>query len=182
MATSIPASIAAASSSNTAVPVNEAGLVRLIQISRFDCVTSDDSTDAADFPWSKGISHWLGGGPGGAVWNISELRCAVEFQTSCAQGEADAELRIGGAISGSERAKIARAGIQQITFRLMAEHWEKHFDQGSPLTKRFPYQTTTFSASVTASCQAPQVFGPSMGPRLEFADDHHFTAGFAKGE
>jgi hypothetical protein len=35
---------------------------------------------------------------------------------------------------------------------------------------------------VTASCQAPEMVGPSTGPRLEFADDHHFTAGFARGE
>jgi hypothetical protein len=110
------------------------------------------------------------------------LRCAVEFQTGCAQGEADTELRIGGAISGSKRARIDRPGAQQVTFRLLAKQWEKHFDQGSPPTKRFPYQTATFSASVMVSCQAPEVFGPSTGPRLEFADDDHFTAGFAKGE
>jgi hypothetical protein len=161
---------------------SDGGQGRLIQISRFDCVTSDDAADAAEFPWTKGISHWSGGGPGGAAWNAGALRCAVEFQTSCAMGHADVELRIGGAISGSERATINRAAAQQITFRLVAQQWERHLDQASPRTKGFPYRTATFSASVTASCQAPEMVGPSTGPRLEFADDHHFTAGFARGE
>jgi hypothetical protein len=169
-------------SDNGAAAARSAGQDRLTQISRFDCVPSSDVTDDAEFPWSKGVSHWSGGGPSGATWNAGELHCAVEFQTRCAQGNADIELRVGGALSGSERPTISRAGAQQISFRLLARKWEKHFDQVSPPTKRVPYRTATFSASVTVSCKAPEVAGPSMGPRLEFADDHHFTAGFAEGE
>jgi hypothetical protein len=155
---------------------------RLIRISRFDCATSADLDGVADFPWSKGLSLWAGGGPGGAAWNVSALRCAVELQTTCTRGTADIELRIGGALSEARNAKIEHAGLQQVTFELAADRWEPHLDQESPLTQRFPYRTATFSASVTASCEAPEAFGPSEGPRLEFADDRHFTAGFASGE
>lgn len=159
-----------------------AGQGRLIQISRFDCVTPEEVTDENAFPWIKGISRWSGGGPSGATWNASELRCVVELQTDCARGQADIELRVAGAIVASKSATIHRAGTQQITFHLIARQWEKHFDQMSPVTKRFPYRTATFSASATASCSAPEAIGPSAGPRREFTDDQHFTAGFAKGE
>jgi hypothetical protein len=155
---------------------------RLVRISRFDCATSADVEDVAEFPWSKGISLWSGGGPGGAAWNVSKLRCAVELQTTCARGAADIELRIGSALSEARQLKIEHAGIQHVTFDLAPERWEPHLDQESPLTQRFPYRTATFSASATASCEAPDAFGPSEGPRLEFADDRHFTAGFASGE
>lgn len=174
----------------TAPPVNEQVIAqpavakddRLIRISRFDCATEADLDGATDFPWPQGISLWSAGGPGGAAWNVSRLRCAVELQTACARGAADIELRIGGALSEAKNAKIEHAGAQQITFDLAPDRWQQHFDQESPLTKRFPYRTATFSASVTASCEAPDAFGPSEGPRLEFADDRHFTAGFASGE
>ncbi len=63
-----------------------------------------------------------------------------------------------------------------------ADQWESHLDQATPLTERFPYRTATFGAAATASCEAPEAFGPGLGPRLEFADDRHFTAGFASGE
>jgi hypothetical protein len=63
-----------------------------------------------------------------------------------------------------------------------AEQWQQHLDQSSVLTERFPYRTATFSASATAACKTPEAFGPSEGPRLEFADDRHFTAGFGGGE
>jgi hypothetical protein len=175
-----PASAQPASSSDASAA--SGGQDRLVRISRFDCVMPDDVADNAEFPWPKGLSRWSGGGPGGAAWNAGALRCAVEFQTSCIQGEADIELRIGGALSGARHAKIDRGGAHLVTIDLKAGQWEKHFDQGSSLTKRFPYRTATFSASVTASCQAPEAFGPGMGPRLEFADHGHFTAGFAKGE
>lgn len=155
---------------------------RLIHISRFDCATSADAEDATEFPWSKGISRWSGGGPGGAAWNVSKLRCAVELQTTCTTGTADIELRIGGALGDSRNARIKHAGPQEVIFELAPDRWEQNLDQKSSLTKRFPYRTATFSASVIASCQAPDVFGPSEGPRLEFADDRHFTAGFASGE
>jgi len=155
---------------------------RLVRISRFDCATEADLDSAAGFPWAKGISLWASGGPGGAGWNVSKLRCAVELQTTCTQGVVDIELRIGGALADSGNAKIEHAGAQQVTFDLTPDRWEQHLDEESPLTQRFPYRTATFSASATASCEAPDVFGPSEGPRLEFADDRHFTAGFSSGE
>ncbi len=155
---------------------------RLVRISRFDCAASSDLDEGADFPWSKGISLWSGGGPGGAAWNVSKLRCVVEYQTTCTRGEADAELRIGGALAEAKHSRIEQAGAQQFTFDLTPERWDQHLDQESPLTQRFSYRTATFSAAVTASCEAPEAFGPSEGPRLEFADDRHFTAGFASGE
>jgi hypothetical protein len=155
---------------------------RLVRIVRFDCVKADDLEPGADFPWSQGIAAWSRGGPGGAVWNAARLRCAVEIQTDCGDGEVDVELRIGGALAGTQHAAIDRAGAHQLTFEVMAEQWELHFDQSSPLTERFSYRTATFSAAATAACKTPEPFGPSEGPRLGFADDRHFTAGFAGGE
>jgi hypothetical protein len=161
----------------------ESGQARLVRILRFDCVKAgEEAGAAAEFPWSKGIGLWTSGGPGGAAWNARSLRCAVEFETGCTQGRADAELRIGGAVSATMTAPIRDAGAQRLVFDLTADRWEKHLDQASPSTKRFPYRTATFSALVMASCEAPETFGPGLGPRLEFADDSHFTAGFAQGE
>jgi hypothetical protein len=143
-----------------------------VRIVRFDCVKAEDLEPGADFLWSQGIASWSRGGPGGATWNAGKLRCAVEIQTDCSRGEADVELRIGGAL----------AGAQQLAFDVAAEQWQRHLDQSSPLTERFPYRTATFSAAATAGCKTPEALGPSEGPRLEFADDSHFTAGFADGE
>jgi hypothetical protein len=160
----------------------EAGEDRLVVISRFDCVRSDDAADAPAFPWDKGIGRWKSGGPGGAAWNAPGLRCVVEFQANCARGIANAELRVGGALTGAKPVEIGRAGLLQATFDLPAGRWEKHLDQVSPATKRLPYRTATFSASVMASCEEPALSVSGTGPRLEFADDRHFTAGFAAGE
>lgn len=152
---------------------------RLVRISRFDCVTA---LEGNTFAWGSGISHWSAGGPGGATWNASKLHCAVEIQTPCTKGTADAELRIGGALVAARRAVIEKSGSQLIFFELLPNHWEPHFDQGSPWTEGFPYRMATFAASVMAKCEAPEPLGPGNGPRLEFADDRHFTAGFASGE
>lgn len=92
------------------------------------------------------------------------------------------ELRVGGALAGHAQARIEKPGLQLVTFDLTAPQWEQHFDQGSALTERFAYRTATFSATATAACETPEAFGPGNGPRLEFADDRHFTAGFASGE
>lgn len=155
---------------------------RLVQISRFDCAKAEDVSDATSFPWKSGISLWAGGGPGGAAFNADTLSCALEFQTRCARGEADAEVRIGGALGIVEHVKIERAGAQLIRFELPNQRWGQHLDEVSALSERFPYRTATFSAAVTAACETPEAFGPGLGPRLEFADDRHFTAGFASGE
>lgn len=171
----------AAALSNSAITA-DAGQDRLIRITRFDCVKEDEAGNAAEFPWPQGISPWASGGPGGAVWNASGLRCAVAFETDCTQGEAHVELRIGGALIAAKRVPIADAGARQAAFDLKPDRWEKHLDQIDAKTHRFPYRTATFSASVMASCQKPQEIVPGIGPRLEFADDRHFTAGFAKGE
>jgi hypothetical protein len=161
-------------------PPSAASTERLVRIARFDCAHSEESE--AQFPWSQGIASWSGGGPGGAAWNIGKLRCAVELQTNCSRGAADVELRVGGALAGHTRASIEKPGLHLVTFELTAPQWEQHFDEGSALTGRFAYRTATFSATAIASCQAPEAFGPGNGPRLEFADDRHFTAGFASGE
>jgi hypothetical protein len=163
-------------------PQSAADDQRLVRISRFDCVKAEDAAGSPVFPWDRGISLWKAGGPGGATSNASMLHCALEFQINCTRGEADAEIRISGALSKSQRLKIDRAGAQLIDFELEQQQWEQHFDQGSALTERFPYQTATFSAAITAACEAPEALGPSLGPRREFADDRHFTAGFSNAE
>jgi hypothetical protein len=174
-----PPSDAPSTAAPSATPGDTTGLVR---IARFDCVKADDLEPGADFPWSQGIASWSRGGPGGAVWNAARLRCAVEIQTDCSSGEVDVELRIGSALAGTQHAAIHRAGAHQLAFEVTAEQWELHFDQSSPLTERFSYRTATFSAAATAACKTPESSGPSEGPRLGFADDRHFTAGFAGGE
>ncbi len=154
---------------------------RIVQITRFDCVKAGIDS-AKSFPWAEGLSHWPDGGPGGAAWNASKLYCAVEFQPKCTKGAADMELRVGGALIGTRHASISHNGMQLLGLALDAKQWTKHLDQSSPVTKRFPYRTATFSASIIASCELPEKFGPSLGPRLEFADDRHLTIGFANGE
>jgi hypothetical protein len=154
---------------------------RLVNISRFDCVSAEQTDSGNDFPWQKGLSRWAGGGPGGAAWNANALRCAIDIHTRCEHGEVDAEMRIGGKLVGAAHA-VLHAGAQLLTLNVGAPAWENHYDEDSQLTKRFPYRTATFSATIIASCQQPDVLGPSEGPRLEFADDLHFTAGFAGGE
>lgn len=155
---------------------------RLVRITRFDCVKAENNNGAQEFPWAQGLSHWPDGGPGGAAWNASKLYCAVEFQPKCTKGSADIELRVGGTLIGTRHATISHDGLQLLGLDLDASQWTKHLDQSSPVTKQFPYRTATFSASIIAACELPEKFGPSLGPRLEFADDRHFTIGFANGE
>jgi hypothetical protein len=177
-----PPVAAAAASAATNVAGKPDNTNRLVQITRFDCVKAEERDDPNAFPWAQGLSRWAAGGPGGATWNAGNLDCAVEFQTRCTQGVADVELRIGAGLAGTRQAKIEHAGLTQVLVILSADQWRKRFDQSSPLTKRFSYRTATFSAAVIASCEAPETLGPSNGPRLEFSDDRHFSAGFASGE
>lgn len=155
---------------------------RLVRINRFDCVKAENRQGAEDFVWAQGLSHWSDGGPGGAAWNASKLYCAIEFQPACSKGAADIELRVGGALVGTQHAAISHDGLQSIGLTLDASQWMPHLDQIGAATKQFPYRTATFSASIIATCELPAKFGPSTGPRLEFADDRHLTIGFANGE
>jgi hypothetical protein len=142
----------------------------------------NDDVDGSDITWATGLSIWNDGGPGGASWNAATLICAVEFSTTCTHGDADVELRVGGALLTTQKTPLLQAGLQLVKAELRHTQWKKHLDQTSTLTGRLPYRTATVTAAVFATCTLPEQFGPGIGPRLEFADDRHFTAGFASGE
>jgi hypothetical protein len=149
-----------------------------LTIEGFDCfkLQSGPPADYSD----PGISAWKGGGPGGATWNTLELNCKAAIHTTCMDGEVTTETRIGKALVARNTSPI-KDRVVEWRQTLAPKQWEKNFDE-----VRFPakavYRTALFRLTASLSCRAPYALQPSIGPRREFAADHMFLAGFARGE
>lgn len=152
---------------------------RLVRVVRFDC-TNDDGATA--FPWGQGLRNWKGGGPGGAAWNADRLHCAAELQTPCTSGFISIELHVGSSLAAERSIAFRQAGVQAVRFDLRSESWAAQLDQVGEASRHLPYRSAIFGLTALAACTRPEVFGPGMGPRLEYADQDSFVAGFASGE
>jgi len=162
-------------------PDKPARPVAPIAVDSFDCFKAeDDATEDLPAVAGRGISAWNGGGPGGAVWNASELRCAATIRTTCEAGKVTIELRIGKATAATATVPI-RGGKGDWRASLHHRQWEKNFDELSS-SKGVPYRTAIFRVTALLTCEGPYQVGPGIGPRGEFAADSMFVAGFAHGE
>lgn len=182
--TSPRVALSSASATSTSTDSSATGHAeRLVRIIRFDCTTSSSGQDAATaFPWGQSLRNWMGGGPGGASWNADRLHCAAELQTPCTEGSIGIELHVGSRLAAERSITFSQAGVQSASFDLRSESWVAQVDQVGKASEQLPYRSAVFGLAAMASCTQPEAFGPGMGPRLEYADQDSFLAGFASGE
>lgn len=125
----------------------------------------------------SGIAAWSGGGPSGATWNATDLRCVVGVRSTCTSGTADIQVRIGKTLVAHRTVPLL-AGSSAPAFAIAAALWRKNLDDG----KAAPVRTAVFRATALLTCTTPVEIAPGLGPRREFAADRAFVAGFADGE
>ncbi|WP_293373472.1 hypothetical protein [Nevskia sp.] len=175
----VPSSASATSSESVVSSDPE----RLVRIVRFDCAKFTSDEDAANaFPMAQSLRNWMGGGPGGAAWNADRLRCAAELQTPCTEGSINIELHVGNSLAAEQNIAFSRAGMQAFSFDLRDDSWAAQLNQVGEASKQLPYRSAVFVLAAVANCTKPEAFGPGIGPRLEYADQDSFLAGFASGE
>jgi hypothetical protein len=180
------------SSAKTTAPPPDVGRVapdaserRLIRISAFDCekheVFPGVQPPKGPVSRSSGIRSWQGGGPGGANWNVEDLRCVVQLSSSCERGRADLVLRVGKTVVAQRPVEV-KSGSLDVEVPLSLKTWKSQRDDlVKRLTSELPYRTAGFRAFVAVECAAPEASLKNSAYR-DVSDDDAFVAGFANGE
>lgn len=158
----------------------------MIRIEAFDCEKREE------FPGlpapkglvapTNGIRSWLGGGPGGANWNVEDLRCTVRASTSCSRGRIGLVLRVGTAVVAERREEIGRGSVD-FEVPLPLKSWKAGLDQPSrKVAANVPYRTAAFRALVMLECAAPSEVSLKNSAWRDVTDENALVAGFASGE
>jgi hypothetical protein len=164
----------------------DVGEQKLIRVAGFDC----EKREA--FPGlpaqnglvarANGIRSWHGGGPGGANWNVEDLRCVVRVSTSCERGRLEVVLRVGKAIVAQRQVEIRGTSID-VEIPLSMKSWKPHVDEPiKKVTADLPYKIAAFRAFVAMDCTAPSQMNLKNSSYRDVTDDDAFVAGFASGE
>ena len=128
-----------------------------------------------------GVSGWRGGGPGGAAWNASELRCEAVIRTTCAKGSVQAEMRVGRRVVATHQRALKGQKTVTWTKTLPSALWEPHLDAPGPVKPL--YRTGVFRLMAWLECETPYEVHPGgLESYGNAAAWRAFVAGFAGGE
>jgi hypothetical protein len=164
----------------TAPPVPAAPPTRSVEITEFDCSKQEDSGADRQPQASQLLSQWRAGGPSGASWNASDLKCYASVRAACASGRLRAQLLIGQREATERTLVITASGPQRVEFDVSERSWRLGLD---PVRKpALPYRTALFTLRVEVTCQEPEAFSPAGDRYVDVADVRSFVAGFASGE
>jgi len=191
--------LAACSTSRAAVPAPDAGRAvpaqtaaradageqRLVRVSAFDCEKKEEfpgqPAQKGPVTPANGIRSWHGGGPGGANWNVGDLRCVVRVETSCERGRVDVILRVGKATVAEKKVDAARTVDVEIP--LAQKSWRQNLDDVKKKSSLdLPYRTAVFRALAAVDCAAPTQASLKVSGYRDVTDEEAFVAGFASGE
>jgi hypothetical protein len=104
---------------------------RSIQILAFDCYKPEDTGAGRSVPTSSLVSQWQAGGPSGASWNVSDLRCYADLAAKCSRGEIDARLFVGERSVVETKLGVNRSGAQHLEFEVTEKNWKARPRRGA---------------------------------------------------
>jgi len=156
----------------------------LVSITAFDCMKHEvfpgEAPPRGPIPAGAGIRAWKGGGPYGASWNVSQLRCFVAAAPRCSRGRVMFTLRVGQQVVAEEAAAIS-AGRADFEAVLRMGAWQRGLDDPAVSADKLPFRTGIFRAQAVLDCDAPRA-GLSDHGYAAVTSETHFVAGFASGE
>lgn len=152
-----------------------------VQIVLFDCSKAEDVEGGLHMDDSNRISKWMAGGPAGAAWNVSDVVCFADVETTCEEGELASALHVGQRRVAKQKTRITRSGSQHIQLSATERAWRAGMDATKP-DPSVPYRTAVFSLLTSITCTKPVEVAPDLGPFHGTADSRAFVAGFAEGE
>lgn len=161
-------------------PAAEPKTTRTVEITEFDCSKQEDFQPGASPQASQLLSRWRAGGPSGASWNATDLKCVTLVHAQCARGELRFELLIGQRAVAQNVLAINTPGLQRAEFEVLERTWRRELD--APRKPALPYRTALLTMRAEVNCQEPEVFSPATDRYLDVADVRTFVAGFASGE
>ena len=181
-----PAGSAVQASDAGAPPVARRAPRPFIAIASFDCEKVIDlpgvAAPAGAIPAARGIRAWHGGGPGGANWNVTDLRCVVRIDTRCTAGKVGVALRVGQHVVGEKQVDV-RTSPFDVELSVAQKQWQRALDQPTKRTAAgLPFRTGIFRAMAVTDCSAPEEVSIKSWAYLDAAADAAFVAGFASGE
>lgn len=164
-----------------ATPPNAASDARMLTISTFDCIKAEQAQEATEPADAARVSKWNAGGPGGANWNVTDLLCFADIETSCERGQLTSALRVGQHRVTKQTTAIDHAGPYHIRLTAPERAWRSGLDADKPGLGHF-FRTAVFSLLVEASCTQPIEVAAGQAAFGYSADSSAFVAGFASGE
>jgi hypothetical protein len=164
---------------------HDAAEQRLVRVTAFDCEKKEEfpglPAQKGPVTSTSGIRSWHGGGPGGANWNVGDLRCVVRVETSCDHGHVDVILRVGKVVVAERKADVARTVDVEVSVALKA--WKQNLDDVKKKgVTDLPYRTAVFRALAAVDCSAPRQANLKLSGYRDVTDEDVFVAGFASGE
>jgi hypothetical protein len=154
--------------------------VRSVEIIEFDCAKHEDYQPGVGVKVSQRLSQWRAGGPSGASWNASDLKCYSTVRAACSGGAMQFQLLIGQRVASEKTISITAAASQRIEIDVPESTWRRGLDVARK--PALPYRTALFNLRVEVTCNEPEAFGPATERYADVADVRSFIAGFASGE
>jgi len=162
-------------------------VITFVNISAFDCAKVEQFPGVPAIkglvPPGAGIRGWDGGGPHGANWNATDLRCTIRATSPCTKGQVGIALRVGRAVIAERQAAFAAAGNIDAEIVVPFESWKRHLDEKPrSVATSLPVRTAVFRALVVVDCAAPTKASLAEWRYTSVAAEDSFVAGFAWGE
>ena len=161
-------------------PAAEQPPTRGVEITEFDCAKAEDFPPGRQTGTPQRLSQWQAGGPSGASWNATNLKCFADVRAQCARGELRAQLLIGQRAAVGNTFAITVSGPQRIELDVPERTWRRELDAARK--PELPYRTALFTLRVEVSCQEPEAHDPVADRYTDVADVRSFVGGFASGE